>query len=286
MRERTGEEKGAGSPEAMDPSRRGADTEVNADLPRGVMFAAYTVPTSSRVLTCADGARVHALCMGAEPGRAVILCHGFGGNKNIRDFVALAQDLSLHYRVYTFDFRGHGLSPGRSTFGYRETHDLDAVVRLAREEGNRRLAVIGFSMGGVVAMRYAALHGGLDAVIAISVPADIATARAPGARLIRVLMGNPLGRALAARRYRVRVSGEWKKQAAPSDLVKLIAPQPLTIIQGEDDFIFEVEQARELARRAGEGCRLMTFPDFGHAEQGYGPRLVRYLLEVLAEDLG
>ena len=259
--------------------------DVNASLPRGVMFAAYAVSTREYALSCADGSPIHALRLGLEPGRAVILCHGFGGNKNIRDFVALAQDLSLRYCVYTFDFRGHGLSPGRSTFGYRETLDLDAVVRLARQEGNRRVAVVGFSMGGVVAMRYAALHGGLDAVVAVSVPADIATARAPGARLIRALMGNPLGRALAARRYGVRVSGEWKRQAAPADLVGLISPQPFTIIQGEDDFIFEVEQARELAHRAGDGCRLKTFPDFGHAEQGYGPHLVEYLLEVLGEDL-
>jgi len=262
------------------------ECDVNAALPRGVMFAAYTVPAREYALACEDGTPIHALRLGREPARAVVMCHGFGGNKNIRDFVALAQDLSLRYTVYTFDFRGHGLSPGRSTFGYRETQDLHAVARLAREEGNRRLAVVGFSMGGVVAMRYAALHGGLDAVVAISVPADIASARAPGARLIRALLGNPLGRMAAARRYGVRVSGEWKKQAAPADLVRLIVPQPLTIIQGEDDFIFEVEQAHELARRAGDGCRLKTFPAFGHAEQGYGPRLVEYLLEVLEEDLG
>ncbi len=58
-------------------------------------------------------------------------------------------------------------------------------------------------------------------------------------------------------------------------------PQPLTIIHGEDDFVFEVEQARELKRRAGDGCRLKTFPDFGHAEMGYGPRLVEYLRRSL-----
>ncbi len=263
----------------------GSVSDVNASLPRGVMFAAYTAPVSEYALAGEEGNPIHALRLGREPGRSVILCHGFGGNKNIRDFVALAQDLSLHYCVYTFDFRGHGLSPGLSTFGYREWRDLDAVVRLARGEGNRRLGVVGFSMGGVVAIRYAALLGGLDAVVAVSVPADVSSARAPGARLIRALMGNPLGRTLAARRYGVKVSGEWKKQASPADLVRLISPQPLTIIQGEDDFIFEVEQARELARRAGDGCRLKTFPAFGHAEQGYGPRLVEYLLEVLGEDL-
>jgi pimeloyl-ACP methyl ester carboxylesterase len=116
--------------------------------------------------------------------------------------------------------------------------------------------------------------------------ADLSTARAPGARLIRLLMGNPIGRYVAHIKYGIRVDASWKKQAPPAALVHLIAPQPFTVIQGEDDFIFEVEQARELKRRAGQGCRLMTFPDFGHAEQGYGPRLLQYLLEVLEEDLG
>jgi len=224
--------------------------------------------------------------MGREPQRAVVLCHGFGGNKNIRDFVALAQDLSRSYTVYSFDFRGHGLSPGRSTFGFREVSDLKAVVEMARRDGNRSVAALGFSMGGVVAIRYAALYGGLDSVTAISVPADLGTAHAPGARLIRLLMGNPLGRAIGARRFGVKVDRSWRSQAAPADLVHLVPPQPLTIIHGEDDFVFEVEQAHELKRRAGDGCRLKTFPDFGHAEMGYGPRLVAYLLEVLEEDFG
>jgi pimeloyl-ACP methyl ester carboxylesterase len=263
---------------------RQVDETINRDLPVGVMFTAYTVPALPRPVDTEDGIRLHCIRLGREPERAVLLCHGFGGNKNIRDFVALAQDLSQFFTVYTFDFRGHGLSPGRSTFGYLEVCDLKAVVEMARADGNRGIAALGFSMGGVVAMRYAALYGGLDSVTAISVPADIHSARAPGARLIRRLLGNPLGRFIAAHRYGVKVDKSWKRQASPASLAHLIPPQPLTIIQGEDDFIFEVEQAQELQRRAGDGCRLRTFPDFGHAEQGYSPALVKYLLEVLEED--
>lgn len=258
---------------------------MNADLPEDVMFAAYTLPTLRRAVDTADGERLDTLRLGREPERGVILCHGFGGNKNIRNLVALAQDLSRLYAVYVFDFRGHGLSPGRSTFGYREVYDLMAVAEMARADGNRRLAALGFSMGGVVVIRYAALYGALDAALAVSVPADIHTTRAPGARLIRLLMGNPLGRAVAARRFKVKVDGSWKLQAPPASLVHLVSPVPLTIVHGEDDFIFEAEQARELKRRAGDGCRLAVFPAFGHAEMGYGPRLLEYVVEVLEQDL-
>ncbi len=264
---------------------RGAESGVNRDLPQDAMFAAYTVQTLRRPVRTEDGVLLDTLRLGRLPERGVILCHGFGGNKNIRGLVALAQELSLDYTVYTFDFRGHGLSPGKSTFGYREVLDLKAVVGLARGDGNRRLAALGFSMGGVVVIRYAALYGGLDSALAVSVPADLRTARAPGARLIRLLMGNPLGRLVARLRYRVAVDPAWKRQASPAELAPLTAPCPLTVIQGEDDYIFEVEQAYELKRRAGDHCRLKTFPHFGHAEQGYGPEFLAYVREVLAEDL-
>lgn len=249
------------------------------------MFAAYSLPTLRRRVITADDIPLDTIRLGEQPGRGVILCHGFGGNKNIRNFVALAQELSRLFTVYSFDFRGHGLSPGRSTFGYLEVLDLMAVVDLARSDGNHLLAALGFSMGGVVVLRYAALCGGLDSVLAISVPADIRKARAPGSLLIRLLMGNPLGRAFAARRYGVKVDKAWKLGAPPASFVHMIAPQPLTIIQGEDDYIFEPEQARELSRLAGEGCRLKVFPDFGHAEQGYSPRFLEYVESILEEDL-
>lgn len=255
-------------------------------LPEDEMFAAYTEPTIERRLRTGDGVSLHALRLGVRPSRALILCHGFGGNKNIRNFVALAQGLSRLYTVYTFDFRGHGLSTGNSTFGYLEVLDIAAVVEMARGEGNSVVGALGFSMGGVSLMRYAALCGGLASVIVISVPSDIRRARAPGSRLIRLLMGNPLGRAVAALHYGVKVEGLWRLATPPVGLAGDIPPQPLTIIQGEDDYIFEVEQARELARSSGEGCRLRTFPSFGHAEQGYGPALVQYLLSILEEDLG
>lgn len=249
------------------------------------MFASYTLPTVEKYVTAADGQPVHALRVGTHSSPAVIICHGFGGNKNIRNLVRLAETLAEIYAVYTFDFRGHGLSPGRCTFGLMEILDLEAVRELAVSSGARRVAALGFSMGGVVVIRYAALRGGLDSVIAVSVPADLRKAEAPGAKLIRLLLGNPLGRVFTAMRYGVKVDRDWKLQAPPLALVPLVAPQPLTVIQGEDDYIFEVEQARELARRGGPSCRLVTFPSFGHAEQGYGPDFVRCILETLQKDL-
>ena len=75
-----------------------------------------------------------------------------------------------HAGVVTFDFRGHGRSGGLSTLGDKEIDDLDVAVRYARELGYQRVATVGFSMGGSVVLRHAALRGGVDAVVSVSGP--------------------------------------------------------------------------------------------------------------------
>src|SRR5262249_60044669 len=67
-------------------------------------------------------------------------------------------------------FRGHGRSGGASTLGDKEIKDLAAVVAYARELGYARVALVGFSMGASVVLRFAGLIGGADAVASVSGP--------------------------------------------------------------------------------------------------------------------
>lgn len=249
------------------------------------LVTSYAVPVLQRRVKTLDGVELDTLRMGAAPDRGVVVCHGFAGNKNTVNLVALAEDLSRFYTVYTFDFRGHGLSQGRSTFGYLEVMDLDAVLALAREDGNGFIGVIGFSMGGIALIRYAAFCRGLDSLIAVGVPADVRMACAPGSYTLRLMLGNPLGRALVRRLFNVRLDWIWRLAATPAYAVPLVAPQPLTIIQGKDDYIFEPDQARELYRLAGGEARLKLYDDFGHADEGYNHLFLRYVNSVLQEDL-
>jgi pimeloyl-ACP methyl ester carboxylesterase len=249
------------------------------------LIARYLVPKRRRRVKALDGIELDTLRMGQEPERAVIICHGFAGNKNSVNIVALAEDMSRFYTVYTFDFRGHGLSGGKSTFYYHEVLDLLAVAGLAGEEGNRRVGVIGFSMGGMAALRYAAIFGGLDSVIAVGVTGDIRRCRTFAARLLCFSLGNPVGRALVAWIYNVKVDREWKKAAPPEALMKLIYPQPLTIIQGKDDPFFTLQEARSLYEKASGKTRFRSYSDFGHADEGYDHVLFKYLKSVFDEDL-
>ncbi|MFD8367460.1 alpha/beta fold hydrolase [Streptomyces hygroscopicus] len=98
---------------------------------------------------------------GAEPSGtlALVLGHGFTGSLERPALRRVASAFRQRTAVITFSFRGHGRSGGRSTVGDREVLDLAAAVAWARRLGHRRVATVGFSMGGSVVIRQAALYG-------------------------------------------------------------------------------------------------------------------------------
>ncbi|MFP3992629.1 alpha/beta fold hydrolase, partial [Streptomyces sp. E11-3] len=113
-------------------------------------------------LRTADGVAIDA---SYEPGAggvdapAIVIAHGFTGDLE-RPHVRRAAGVFARYgAVVTFSFRGHGRSGGRSTVGDREVLDLAAAVRWARSFGHARVVTVGFSMGGSVVLRHAALRG-------------------------------------------------------------------------------------------------------------------------------
>ncbi|MBM7436684.1 alpha/beta hydrolase [Streptomyces sp. HB132] len=125
-------------------------------------------PRRARLLT-GDGVLIEAVytpCTagsgapgGAVPaGTAVVLAHGFTGSVDRPALRRAAEVFAQRAAVITFSFRGHGRSGGRSTVGDREVLDLAAAVTWARSLGHRRVVTVGFSMGGSVVLRHAALY--------------------------------------------------------------------------------------------------------------------------------
>ncbi|WP_406147090.1 alpha/beta hydrolase [Streptomyces sp. NBC_01012] len=121
------------------------------------------------MLTAGDGVRIEAVytpCTarsGAAGGEgrgetAVVLAHGFTGAADRPALLRAAGVFAQRAAVITFSFRGHGKSGGRSTVGDREVLDLAAAVAWARSLGHRRVVTVGFSMGGSVVLRHAALY--------------------------------------------------------------------------------------------------------------------------------
>ena len=84
----------------------------------------------------------------------VLFCHGHGRNRgHVSGLLPTLHALRLN--VLTFDFRGHGASPGHTlTFGHRETHDLlGAAAFLRRRFPGQPLLIVGMSYGAAVTLQ-------------------------------------------------------------------------------------------------------------------------------------
>ena len=88
-----------------------------------------------------------------EDGPAVLLLHGINNDRAI--FAAQARWLNeLGYAVLAIDFRGHGASAAvERTFGWSESADAEAALAwLRRRSPDRKVGVIGVSLGGAAAL--------------------------------------------------------------------------------------------------------------------------------------
>lgn len=210
-----------------------------------------------------------------------MVAHGFTGHVDRPHVRRVARVLARYGAVVTFSFRGHGASGGRSTVGDREVLDLAAAVGWARELGHTRVATVGFSMGGSVVLRHAALEepegGRVDAVVSVSAPARWFYRGTAPMRRLHWLVTRPSGRLVGRYGLRTRIHHrQWDPvPLSPVEAVPRIAPTPLLIVHGDQDGYFPVDHPRMLAAAAGEGGELWLEAGMGHAENAAPDGLLR-----------
>lgn len=215
----------------------------------------------------------------APPARDLVfvVAHGFTGHADRPHVRRVAAAFAQYGAVVTFSFRGHGASGGRSTVGDREVLDLAAAVEWARSFGHARVVTVGFSMGGSVVLRHAALHGPeregrtearTDAVVSVSAPARWYYRGTAPMRRVHWLITRPEGRLLGRYGLRTRIHHrDWDPvPLSPVEAVPGIAPTPLLIVHGDRDGYFPLDHPRMLAEAAGDHGELWLEPGMGHAE--------------------
>ena len=123
-------------------------------------------------LRAADNTRIAAHRWGT--GRtAVVLVHQSGAD--LCQWAPYATRLaSLGYRAFALDLRGAGRSQYRPLpAGLRFSADIAATVKEARQEGAKRVFVVGASLGGNAAVVAAAnIRPLIDGVVSLSAPAS------------------------------------------------------------------------------------------------------------------
>ena len=103
-----------------------------------------------------NGLGLHYVEWGRPDGPAVVLLHGITGHARVWD--TLAARLEDRYRVLALDQRGHGDSDAPEDADYRISTMAEDVEGFAKTLGLGRFDLIGHSMGGRVAIAYAAEH--------------------------------------------------------------------------------------------------------------------------------
>jgi len=104
-------------------------------------------------------------------GEPLMLLHGFGANKD--NFVRVAKYLTPNYRVIIPDHIGFGESAKPAKADYTPRAQAERLRALARALGIARLHLGGNSMGGHIALTYAALYPREVASLWLLAPAGV-----------------------------------------------------------------------------------------------------------------
>lgn len=200
------------------------------------------------------------------PRGAVILCHGMESNKESEKLVYLGRAMAQRgIMVLRFDFRYVGESSGKfEDITYSgEVEDLKAAHTLVQSRNPGKIAILGSSMGGTVALLFAAQQPGLAAVVTVAAP--IHPERFP----CRVLTPSQ------AEQWRAqgftRHNGQRINLSLLHDLERLNVPEavktitcPVLILHGDADEVVPVEEAHELYAALGHSKRLSILPATDH----------------------
>jgi pimeloyl-ACP methyl ester carboxylesterase len=139
----------------------------------------HAVVQREKSLRSDDGTRIAVTHYESGSENLLLLAPGFWRRRTDREIVLVAAHFSrAGYDVATLDFRGHGDSEGRYTFGREEWRDFLALAR-SFPGTHRSLAAVGFSMGGAIAAEAILRGPGLPfrALVMVSAPADFARLR-------------------------------------------------------------------------------------------------------------
>lgn len=124
------------------------------DKPLAVLKARYLEAPEDMITVL--GTRLHVRDRGPQDAPAVIMIHGFGSS--LHTWSEWSQQLSSDFRVISFDLPGSGLSAPDAEGDYTDARSLAILSALMQHLGITRADLIGNSIGGRIAWRFAAAH--------------------------------------------------------------------------------------------------------------------------------
>lgn len=215
-------------------------------------------------LTSSDGIVLSGWYIPSQNGAAVILLHGYGASR--MEMLPRAEILARHgFGVLLYDERAHGESGGQlRAFGWQDVPDVMAALDYLETRPDLdggRSGILGFSVGGQIALRAAAETQRIQAVVADD-PGFVTVRDAPppatiGERLIYIVnLVDAWGVSLR--------TGIRPPSGVPQAIDK-IAPRPILFISTGQGLAQRL--IRHYYSLAGEPKSLWEIPETHHGGQ-------------------
>jgi fermentation-respiration switch protein FrsA (DUF1100 family) len=204
-------------------------------------------------VTTRDGLRLVGWYVPSQNGAVIIAQHGYWGDRG--DLVATAKLLQRHgYGVLVSTVRAHDQSEGELiTLGKEEMKDLDAWYRyLSKKDGvdRDRIGILGESMGGALAIKYAARNPNIKAVVTHSTFVSLHEVLE---REVQRLVGLPPFPLVPMLGYWIEHEvGIETSEIDPTDWIKELSPRPVFILHGGRDIHLRPDVGDRLYQAAGE----------------------------------
>jgi fermentation-respiration switch protein FrsA (DUF1100 family) len=227
-------------------------------------------------LRAADGVELVAWFMPAsrKADATVLFLHGNAENISTH-FMNVAWMPAEGFNVLALDYRGYGGSEGKPSLPGMQL-DIDAALAALRARPDvdpRRIVLFGQSLGGALAIHYAARgpqRGALRAVIADSAFADyrmIASEKLAGSAVTWPFQWLPA----------LVVDNDYSPLAS----IGAVSPLPLLLIHGEADAVVPPHHAQRLFDAAGRPKELWLLPGVGHIASVRDPALRQRLSDYV-----
>jgi fermentation-respiration switch protein FrsA (DUF1100 family) len=225
----------------------------------GLVYDDVTVTTS-------DGLRLAGWFVPPENGALILAQHGYKSERG--EMMNEAVMLHRHgYGVLFTTIRAHDMSDGRLiTFGKDEMKDLAAWYDFARSRPDvdpARIAMLGNSLGGSLAIEFAAAEPGIRAVVANSALSSLDDTIETSVKFYTGLPPFPFVPLITF--WAEREGGFRASDIDAKKWIGQLAPRPVLLMQGGADIVISTSSGQRLYDAARGPKELWFDPSVGHA---------------------
>ena len=270
------------------------------DKSRGELEAGYL---NAPGLLQIAGMQLHVRDSGRKDAPTLILLHGFGSS--LHTWEPWARALASDYRVIRLDMPGAGLSGADPNVDYSDARSMQLLAALMDHFGIAKASLIGNSMGGKIAWKFAAAFPDRVETLVLISPDGFASPgeeygkRQPVPSMVR-LMRYALPKLLLkmnldpaygdpakltddiVTRYHDLLLGSGNRDAmiARMEQAELVDPEPLLrsikvptlLLWGQKDAMIPLANADDYLKDL-PNCKLVVLPGLGHLPQEEAPEI-------------